>query len=169
MMRNVIFAALLLCGTATAAQSPTILTPTGIPPITIGMTIRQAEEALGEKLKVDYTESDTEACGRADSPSLNARGVLLMVEDRRVTRIDVDGKQIETAAGVGISSTEAAVKRAYGKRLTIEPHAYDDNGHYLIVTDPDGKHGIVFETDGKRVTTFRAGEFPSVRYIEGCL
>ena len=31
-----------------------------------------------------------------------------------------------------------------------------------------GKFAYVFETDGKRVTNFRAGKFPEVEYIEGC-
>jgi hypothetical protein len=27
---------------------------------------------------------------------------------------------------------------------------------------------IVFETDGQRVTRFRAGRLPAVQYVEGC-
>ena len=57
----------------------------------------------------------------------------------------------------------------YRGRVKTEPHKYVQGGHYLIVTSPtDTMHQIVFETDGKRVTTYRVGRTPEVRWVEGC-
>jgi len=162
--------------TAIAGDGPRIVTPYGIGPVAVGMTISQAEKALGHKLKTDYTANGSEACGSAWTAETDRQGYSFMVEDLVITRIDVGlpGKDngyrpITTAEGIGVGSTEAAVRKAYGKRLKIEPHPYLENeGHYLIVKDPDGKHGVVFETDTKTVTSFRTGIFPAVGFIEGC-
>jgi hypothetical protein len=53
----------------------------------------------------------------------------------------------------------------------VEPHAYTGpEGHYVVVTTPgDTTRQIVFETDGRLVTMYRAGRLPAVAYIEGCL
>jgi hypothetical protein len=167
---------LLLGAVSPAGETPLVVTPFGISTLKIGMTIRQAERALGHKLAVDYTASDSEACGQASTALMDRQGYSIMVQDRIITRIDVGetdpGKQaspIITAEGVGIGSSETAVRKAYGKRLKVEPHPYlDDQGHYLIVDEPGHKRGIIFETDLKQVTSFRAGLYPAVGYIEGC-
>lgn len=49
----------------------------------------------------------------------------------------------------------------------VSPHKYVD-GHYIEIEIKGGKFSIIFETDGKRVTSFRTGRSPEVRYIEGC-
>jgi hypothetical protein len=51
--------------------------------------------------------------------------------------------------------------------VRVTPHAYTE-GHYLTIIAPDRKHGIVFETDGSRVTQYRAGRLVAIRYGEGC-
>jgi hypothetical protein len=63
------------------------------------------------------------------------------------------------------------VESLYTGRLRVLPHKYTD-GHYLIVplgTGPDSLSRLVFETDEKgRVSTFRAGLYPQVEWVEGC-
>ncbi len=51
-----------------------------------------------------------------------------------------------------------------------EPHHYEGpEGRYRIVELPgDSLHRIVFETDGRRVTSYRAGRRPAVDHVEGC-
>ena len=57
----------------------------------------------------------------------------------------------------------------YGSRLTQTPHPYSGpEGHYLSLSDRDDTHRMIFETEGGRVTSFRAGRRPEVEYIEGC-
>jgi hypothetical protein len=40
-------------------------------------------------------------------------------------------------------------------------------GHSLVFT-PDPQHRIIFETDGKVVTRYRAGRMPEVEWVEKC-
>jgi hypothetical protein len=42
-------------------------------------------------------------------------------------------------------------------------------GHFLPeARPPDAAHAIVFETDGRRVVTYRAGRRDAVALVEGC-
>jgi hypothetical protein len=59
--------------------------------------------------------------------------------------------------------------RALYPKARVEPHRYDESGHYLDLTSADGRHAIRFETDGKVVTTIIVGEREPVGYVEGCL
>jgi len=52
--------------------------------------------------------------------------------------------------------------------MQVRPNKYTA-GQYLIVTPrSDTAYQYVFETDKGRVTTFRGGRVPQVRYVEGC-
>jgi hypothetical protein len=71
----------------------------------------------------------------------------------RVVRIDVDEPGTQMASGIGVGATEAEVMRAHPARIYVEPHKYDDRGHYLKYrpVDPtDRGFGLPFETDGYR-------------------
>jgi hypothetical protein len=96
-------------------------------------------------------------------------GVTLMVENGRVVRADVTSGSAKTAEGAGIGDTEARILELY-PGLRSGPHKYTP-GSYLVVlpnAPADTLHRYVFETDGVRVTRFRAGVFPPVEYVEGC-
>ena len=51
--------------------------------------------------------------------------------------------------------------------MTSGPHKYNPGGHYITVTGA-GSNRIVFETDGSRVTNYRAGRSPEVEQVERC-
>jgi hypothetical protein len=38
----------------------------------------------------------------------------------------------------------------------------------MKVFSADGRYGLLFETDGKKVIGFRSGFNKSVQYVEGC-
>ena len=127
----------------------------------IGMTGRESG------LRVDANSGpDPESCGFAKI----GNGVSAMIAADRLVRFDVsEGSQVRSEAGVGIGATEDEVKRAYGNRVRVEGHAYDELGNYLIVQDPARQNLLLlFETDGTRVTTFRSGERNAVEAPEGC-
>ena len=97
------------------------------------------------------------------------KGVAFMFVGGRIARVEVDEPGVRTAAGAQVGDTEARIKSLY-PGIKSEPHHYED-GHYLIYTPKDAKqkkYRLIFETNGKTVTRYRAGALPAVEWIEGC-
>jgi len=93
-----------------------------------------------------------------------------MVVDDTIVRIDVDSLPVATHWGDRVGDSEAAVLARHAGQVRVEPHKYTGpEGHYLIVTSQDDTlHRLVFETDGQRVTSYRAGLRPYVDWVERC-
>ncbi len=95
--------------------------------------------------------------------------VAFMVENRHLVRVDVRGMATATGEGARVGDSEEHILELY-PRARREPHKYTD-GSYLIAVPgapADTISRYVFETDGQRVTTYRAGRYPPVEYVEGC-
>ena len=168
---------------ATSTTAPTLSDDSrlgfdGIGPIKIFMTLAQATAAVGKPVKVDPNE-DFNGCAFAEVEG-GPKGLTFMVNRKKdsdpwlIVRADVhEPSPIATLSGIRVGATEAAVKEAYsgkGGRYTVEPHPYTaPQGHYLIYdTDGNGGTRLIFETDGKKVLSFRAGDEGAVQAIEGC-
>jgi hypothetical protein len=97
-------------------------------------------------------------------------GILLMVIDDTVARVEIDSAGIRMGEGAQVGDSESRILELYGARAKIEPHKYTyPDGHYVVVTPPsDTLHRIVFETFKARVTNYRAGRVPAVYLVEGC-
>lgn len=151
-----------------AVESPDwTVTAKGIGPVRAGMTLAEVGEVLGAPVSQPHPGA---SCDYAFPPALPP-GVALMVVDGRVARIDVDSASVRTAEGAHIGDTEAEIQAAYAGRVEVQPHKYVGSGHYLVVTPrapADSAYRLIFETDGRVVTRFRAGLLPQVRWIEGC-
>lgn len=145
----------------------------GIGPLRVGMTLDEARAALGGDLRMSEqivgTEEGPDRCDHPASARIPA-GVLVMVEGRRVVRVEVDSGRIATAEGARIGDTEARIEQLYPGRVTVWPHKYTD-GRYLYVRPAEASDTtrlLIFETDGRVVQRFRAGRKPQVEYVEGC-
>lgn len=146
--------------------------------IAVGQTVADLERSTGVDVETSYASEDR-SCGFLVSDELPP-GVWVMIADDVVMRIEVTGldaegdpidQPITEEAGLGIDSTEREVLDTYGDAVTVEPHPYDEDGHYLVVEPPDHVPPailMIMETDGQRVTSFRAGQEEYVRLIEGC-
>jgi hypothetical protein len=163
----------LAAGSAIDAQGPdwtVYLRRAGA--IRIGMSVRQVRTALDDpraRLRGSGPGSADE-CAYLASAKL-PEGLRVMFERGRAVRIDVSVPGILTASGIGVGATEDEVKRAYGPRIQVEPHKYEPAGHYLryvAVDEADRPFGLVAETDGQRVTSFRAGTVAAISLVEGC-
>ena len=144
-----------------------------------------SEEGLGQLL-IGMNLDDAVNMGLLnENPTMNTRcdfvfpavgagipeGVSVMVVKGKIARIDVDTGSVTTEDGVKIGDTEDRIKSIYGDEVKLEPHKYIEGGHYMTVVGDSARaagKAIVFETDGKRVTMFRGGRLPEVKWVEGC-
>jgi hypothetical protein len=140
----------------------------GIGPVRAGMSVAEASAALGVPLELPESARAAECeyvrlSGRAD-------GVLLMVENLRIARVDVRSGATETEEGARIGDSDERIRGLYAGRVTASLHKYTE-GQYLTVTPAspaDSAFRLVFETEGGRVTRYRSGKLPQVEYVEGC-
>ncbi len=167
--RRVLLGIAILLGLA-AVAAPWLRKPArwtlsfeGFGPVKIGMTVREAEKALGMKLvENEVSEPCHYAWREGELP-----GVGFMVLDGKIVRIDVTKDAYRAESGARVGAAEEEIRRLH-PQIQVERHPYDDDGHYLVLADRDRRYGMIFETNGKVVTSFRAGERKPVGYIEGC-
>lgn len=138
----------------------------GIGPAKVGMSLAQLNAALQEKFRMPKAR-DEQRCFIVTST--HHPHVSFMIEDGKVTRIEIDGRGVPTDRGIQVGDSEKQVLKAYGAAAKVEPHAYtsEEGGHYLTVRS--AALGLRFETLKGKVDSFYAGRFTSVQYIEGCL
>lgn len=167
----VVIAALCMANLGSASVSAvsrldklTRVTPRGIGAIRAGMSLQAAERAADDKL-VSMEES-TNGCTFV-KPQHGPDGISFMVLGGKIARVDVENTFTTTEEGARVGDSEARIKSLYPGRVRVTPHAYV-KGHFLTIVTPDRKYGTVFETDGKKVTQYRAGRLAAVKYIEGC-
>jgi hypothetical protein len=137
----------------------------GAGPAQVGTPLGAAAAALGV---TPDTAAARGGCGYL-RPAAKP-GVMVMVNEGQVARVDVDSAGILTAEGAGVGDAAARVRELYAGHVTETPHKYTD-GRYLTITPQaasDSAYRLVFETDGAKVTRFRAGRLPEVEWVEGC-
>jgi hypothetical protein len=154
-------------------QQPPVVTPpagstvteNGIGNLRVGMTAAEAK-AVVPAFSV-APSPDSTACTYARTNGLPP-GVMVMMEGGKIVRVEVRRGSIATSTGARIGDSEDRIKTLYPGQVTVTPHKYTPGGHYLTVAPPSSADRIIFETDGKRVVNYRAGQQPQVSYVEGC-
>jgi hypothetical protein len=139
------------------------LSAAGIGAIRFGMTLDQAQQAVGARASLPQPFDP--ACSMVRFASLPK--LRFMVENGIVTRADA-GPGVDNALGVAIGDPLATV-RATHPEAQVTRHKYDENGHYLTFPSADGRAAIILEESGGKVTKMRAGLQPAVAYVETCL
>ena len=128
------------------------------------MSLTELRTALHQNLSEQ--ESGSDSCFYVRAPSLDH--VSFMIEDGKLVRIDVDAPGVATSSGIQVGDSEAHAWQIYGAKLKVTEHKYVDTGHYLTVRSADGRYGVRFETDKGKVTSFYAGKYDAIQYVEGC-
>ena len=165
----VLVLAVILQSTMAVPQisDPWVITLRRAGPVWFGMSIGQAEAALGER----FTNGAGEEC-RYMRTSRMPTALRFMAEGRRIVRADIDSNGIRTRSGASVGTTETQVRALYPGRVRTEPHKYTGpEGHYLVYQPreaSDSSYRLIFETDGQRVLNYRVGLRPPVEYVEGC-
>lgn len=152
-----------------AAAPPPHLTAAGLGPLRIGMTRAQAERAIGTHILLSEIESDNVwACAIGTIRSMPH--VVLLLEELRIRVITIGGP-LSTADGVRIGSSEAALRRVFGKRAKFDDRPYfggEPNAHNVIVR-LSGRREFLFQTKDGKVDTINLGDRPAIEYWEGCV
>jgi len=112
---------------------------------------------------------ESRGCGYIAGTAGTRLHANVMLSNDTVVRFDVLDSAIATAEGARVGDAEGRVQQLYQGHIVQRPHKYVAGGHYLVVS-PAGatNERIVFETDGKAVTKYRAGREPEVENVEGC-
>ena len=135
----------------------------GVGPVRVGMSLKELRSAVHAlEVEPELTPGCTYATPRTSGGDLS-----FMLSGDVVARVDVSKRGFRTRSGARIGDSEDRIKELYRGRVEVSQHAYA-NGHYLTVHSEDRRYAVVFETDGKVVTSFRIGRLPEVLYIEGC-
>lgn len=143
------------------------LTVDSLGPVRIGMSPQRVSAALRAKLLGGSAESGS-ACVERQATQLP--GVTFMFEKDHLTRISVTKpSRVVTPRKIGIGSTAAEVRAAYGKHLEVYGAKYDPPpAQDLTFWIVPNKRGVRFETDShRRVSVMHAGT-GSISYVEGC-
>jgi hypothetical protein len=146
------------------ASDSWVLREDGVGPIKPGMTLSQLNAVLHEKSSLP-ADKDDQGCFYVTP--VKHPNFSFMIGNGRLVRIDVASAGVPTSLGIRVGDTESRVKKLYGPRLKVEPHAYTD-GHYLTVRSTDRRFGIRFETEQGKITAFYSGRYDAIQYIEGC-
>jgi len=151
-----------------AAESPYVfVTEVGIGDLRADMTLAQAQ-GIAPDLRL-IAGTDSTECSYLEWPSAPA-GVLVMFDEGRLARFDVDSAGVRTQAGAQVGDRAARLDSLYAGRLTRQPHHYTD-GQYFVVTPlraADSLFRLIFEVENGTVSRYRVGRMPQVEYVEGC-
>lgn len=134
----------------------------GSGPFRIGASLAELAPHLAADIDTTSLQRECDYVRGAEAPD----SMLFMIEGGRLARVDVTGGTTATSEGARVGDAENRILELYPSAVR-GPHKYTD-GAYLTVTGADGVSKYVFETDGQRVTRYRAGVTPAVDYVEGC-
>jgi hypothetical protein len=134
------------------------------------MTLAQVRRALNNGAVGLRKVPDTRCA--IGVPQGTPQGLSLMFQDGRLVGVDVEAPAgTATRSGIRVGDPEAHVQRVYPGRIRVVPHPYDKAGHYLVFTPrdrADANRLLIFETDGRQVTSFRAGLREAVQLTRSC-
>ena len=139
----------------------------GLGAVKIGMKVADVERALSIPLAVDSFGNKDMPCERV-WPSSGSAQVHFLAVKGTIQRIDIEDQSIATEQGAKIGDSEARIRSLYHEQILERPDPDFPEGHYLIVTSPDGKRAFLFATDGDVVLTYRVGLRSSIENIAGC-
>ena len=162
-MKRALLLALLFVAISFATDA-WVVREDGVGPLNVGMTLAQLTAKLHQKLA--ESESGSDNCFYVHAPS--HPHLAFMIEDGKMSRVDVDAPGITTSAGIQVGDPESRAQRIYGSKLKVTEHKYIDTGHYLTMRSADGRYGVRFETDKGKITEFYAGTYEAIQYVEGC-
>jgi hypothetical protein len=156
----------------------------GVGPVQLGMSVKDAESALGTKLEPRSIVYTSDACYQTSRADKKDPGITYVIEGGRITVINVftsDGRtpDVVDQHRLGIGAAEDGIRRAYG-RINRHLGFYDRGGppendpgyvpeFWIEVGRPDNERAILFVTRAGKITSMTTGFKPMVLALEHCL
>lgn len=149
----------------TTTRSPYTVTPDGVGPLRIGMTVKEttATGAMGPPADpLDHGGQCLTASPAGSTYTIDDFGALFL--DGRLARLYVSGDRMRTPEGVGKGSASSKLKAIAGTR-TESPHPYGSGTNVDIMR---GNLGYQFTVDGGKVTEWSVGTKEGLGLPEAC-
>ncbi len=151
-------------GPPTLSNRSTVST-VGLDEVHFGMTVTQAQEAAGTVL---VPAGPVGACYHVvpfDAPE----GIVFLVHQGTIERVDVNSGPITTRSGVGVGSPETMVTDLFGDRIEREVRVDGTVDLVFVPRDPgDQDYRVVFNVSEGAVRALKSGRLPMVMLDTGC-
>jgi hypothetical protein len=138
----------------------------GFDTITFGMTLNRAARAAG----TNFTPlSNPDDCYYVQ-PNEGLTGVIFLVTDGTIERVDISNPNIGTRSGLGIGTTQQELIERFGAQLSVTPSTAGVGTELAFVPEDEGDKDfrVIWESDGEVVTSLRAGRVPQVLPFHAC-
>ena len=137
----------------------------GLDTVNFGMTVAQAQEAAGTVL---VPAGPTGPCYHVvphDAPE----GIVFLVHQGTIERVDINSGPITTRSGVGVGSPESMVTDLFGDLIERQVRVDGTVDLVFVPTDPgDRNYRVVFNVSEGAVRAYKAGRLPLVMLDTGC-
>ena len=151
-------------GPPTLGRTSTVST-VGLDTVHFGMTVAQAQQAAGTVL---VPAGPTGACYHVvpyDAPE----GIVFLVHQGTIERVDINSGPITTRSGVGVGSPESMVTDLFGDSIQREVRVDGTVDLVFVPSDPgDRNYRVVFNISEGAVRAYKSGRLPQVMLDTGC-
>jgi len=148
---------------ASAAEAPL----DALAGVKVGMTMADLRKAGFDAVKDNGPDPDNR-CGYARIASL--KDLFFMLDGDTVVRIEVDTPGHPTLGGVAVGMAQGEAMSRLGDRAKVTPAPNATSGSRdLIVHDAKSPLGLIVETDGRKVVSYRIGRWTFVQQAERCM
>ena len=151
-------------GPPTLSNRSTVST-VGLDTVTFGMTVAEAQQAAGTVL---VPAGPTGRCYHVvphDAPE----GIVFLVHEGTIERVDINSGPITTRSGVGVGSAETMVTDLFGDSIERQVRVDGTVDLVFVPSDPgDRDFRVVFNVSEGQVRAFKSGRVPQVMGDTGC-
>ena len=151
-------------GPPTLTTNSTVST-VGLDTVQFGMTVAEAQVAAGTPL---VPVGAIGACYHV-VPYEAPEGIVFLVHQSTVERVDINEGPITTRSGVGVGSPESMVTDLFGDSIDRQVRVDGTVDLVFVPRDPgDRNYRVVFNITDGRVRAFKSGRLPQVMLDTGC-
>ena len=151
-------------GPPTLSARSTVST-VGLDTVHFGMTVADAQIAAGTVL---VPAGPTGRCYHVvphDAPE----GIVFLVHEGTIERVDINSRPITTRSGVGAGSPESMVTELFGDAIERQVRIDGTVDLVFVPQDPgDRNYRVVFNVSEGAVRAVKAGRLPQVMLDTGC-